>query len=287
MARGARGKFGLASASGDTGGLSRREAIIGAVAIAAVLVVFAVFAIVSVTTESEKPELSAGTFFLPYYNDDSTNGAVGFSAVDGGPAGRLAQVPSLVGQTTNNQQWVDVYNSLSGAYLVDRKTGNTSLVLPTLTMANTAPTRLAPPASGGAAAVEGAAILGFPTDDGIYVVRRAPGSGYPGDVHLLTAGSIAGGVEVGASELPGFCRLTPWWSTRPRSPVIRASPAWARVVDTPIRWRRWHRVVPCGWCWPTTPVRPGWCGCRSPVPRRWPSSTSRSEMARPTSPRRH
>lgn len=203
MARGARGKFGLASASGDTGGLSRRETIIGAVAIAAVLVVFAVFAIVSVTTESEKPELSAGTFFLPYYNDDSTNGAVGFSAVDGGPAGRLAQVPSLVGQTTNNQQWVDVYNSLSGAYLVDRKTGNTSLVLPTLTMANSEPTRLAPPGAGGAAAVEGAAILGFPTDDGIYVVRRAPGSGYPGDVHLLTAGSIAGGVEVGASELPG------------------------------------------------------------------------------------
>lgn len=203
MGRGAENRFGRAGASRNKDGLSRREVIVGAVAIAAVLVVFAVFAIVSITTESEKPELTAGTFFLPYYNEDSSNGAVGFSVVDGGPAGRLAQVPSLVGQTTNNQQWVEVYNSLSGAYLVDRKSGNTSLVLPTFTMANGAPTRLAPPASGGAAAVEGAAVMGFPTDDGIYIVRRAAGSTYPGDVHLLSATSIAGGIEVGASELPG------------------------------------------------------------------------------------
>jgi hypothetical protein len=175
--------------------------LLGLGALAAVVVLFAVFAIVSATTESEEPELTGGIFLVPYYNEDTTNGAVAFTAIDGGTVGRIGQVPELMAQTGNNQQWVEVYNTQSGAFLVDRSNGNTSLLLPTMTSANPVPTRLAPPGNGASAA--GAAVMGFPTDDGLFIVRAGPSAGYPGDVHLLTASSVAGGAEVGASELPG------------------------------------------------------------------------------------
>lgn len=197
-------RFGFDGAATSGGGIRRRDAIIGGVAIAAVAIVFAVFALIAITAESEKPELVAGTFFVPYYDGDSTNGAVAFSAIDGGPAGRLAQVPTLVGQERNNQQWVEVYNTPSGGFLVDRATGNTSLVLPALNTASKNPTTLAAPAAG-TAALAGSSLMGFTAGDNLFIVRRAqqPGGDYFGDVHLLTAGSVAGGVEVGASELDG------------------------------------------------------------------------------------
>ena len=178
--------------------------VVGGVAIIAVLALFAVFAVITITAESEKPELVGGSFFVPYYDDDPTSGAVGFNVVDGGAVGRLAQVPELIGQERNNQQWVEVHNTPIGTFLVDRSNGNTSLITPGVNTARRDPTRIAPPAAG-ASATAGASIMAFPTEDGLYLVRRAqnPGGGYNGDVHLITEGSIAGGIEVGASELPG------------------------------------------------------------------------------------
>ena len=204
MAGGDERQFGVSSRGRQTSGVSRREAVIGGVAIAVVLAIFAVFAVISVTAESEKPELVAGTFFVPFYDLDTTSGPVGFAVVDGGPAGRLSQVPELVGQERNNQQWVRVYNSPAGSYLVDRSSGNTTLVLPSIATASTTPTAIAPPQAG-SAATEGASIFGATSDQGLFLVRRAssPGGDYFGDVHLLTPTSLSGGVEVGAIELSG------------------------------------------------------------------------------------
>ena len=148
MAGGDGRQFGVSSRGRQASGVSRREAIVGGVAIFAVLAIFAVFAVISVTAESEKPELVAGTFFVPFYDLDSTSGPVGFAVVDGGPAGRLSQVPEIVGQERNNQQWIRVFNSPSGSYLVDRSNGNTSLVLPSIATASATPTAIAPPQAG-------------------------------------------------------------------------------------------------------------------------------------------
>jgi hypothetical protein len=185
------------AASPEQGG-NRRDLIVGAVALGVVIAVFAVFALVAVTTESEKPDVVTGTFFVPYYNEDRTNGAVGFNTVDGGPAGRMGQVPVVVGQEVNNQQWVEVYNTDAGAFLVDRKTANTALVLPSLTTAGREPVRLATPTN--PAIIANAAVLGYATGENLFVVRRTAAGG---DVHLLSATSVAGGVEVGARELDG------------------------------------------------------------------------------------
>lgn len=204
MAGGDRRQFGVSSRGRKSSGVSRREAVIGGIAVAVVLAIFAVFAVISITAESEKPELVAGTFFVSYYDLDSTSGPVGFAMVDGGPAGRLSQVPELVGQQRNNQQWVRVFNSAAGSYLVDRSTGNTSLILPSISTASSSPTVLAPPQAG-SQATEGAAIFGATSDQGLFLVRRArtPGGDYFGDVQLLTPSSLAGGVVVGAAELNG------------------------------------------------------------------------------------
>ncbi len=204
MAGGDGRQFGVSSRGRQASGVSRREAIVGGVAIFAVLAIFAVFAVISVTAESEKPELVAGTFFVPFYDLDSTSGPVGFAVVDGGPAGRLSQVPEIVGQERNNQQWIRVFNSPSGSYLVDRSNGNTSLVLPSIATASATPTAIAPPQAG-SQATEGASIFGATSDQGLFLVRRArtPGGGYYGYVHLLTPTSVSAGVEVGATELTG------------------------------------------------------------------------------------
>lgn len=204
MAGGEERQFGVSSRGRQTSGVSKREAVIGGVAIAVVLAIFAVFAVISITAESEKPELVAGTFFVPYYDLDTTSGPVGFAVVDGGPAGRLSQVPELLGQERNNQQWIRVVNSPSGSYLFDRSSGNTTLVLPSIATASDEPTAIAPPQAG-SSATEGASVFGAASDQGLFVVRRArtPGGNYFGDVHLLTPTSLAGGVEVGAAELPG------------------------------------------------------------------------------------
>jgi hypothetical protein len=183
------------------GGRGRRADLwFAAGAGALVVVLFVAFALIATTTKSEKPDLFGGIHFLPYHDFDVTNGPVAFSAVDGGPVGRIGQVPVLMAQEGNNQQWVDPYNTDEGTYLVDRKTGNVSLLLPTLTTANEVPTRLA------GVGADGATVLGFASDAGLYVVRRAASAdagGYAGDVHLLTASSVTTGTEVGASELPG------------------------------------------------------------------------------------